>query len=106
MVVRCDYFLLVRLGWPAFAVICFCLLQGFPGDLAWSLGEGATLRDILQMFDEHYGVVMIFYTLSKSSIPSSRVWERIWLNLGCICPDTAIRVPGNDSAQTLGGDEV
>ena len=40
-------------------------LQGFPGDLAQSLGKDATLSDILQMLDEHYGVVMMFDTLSK-----------------------------------------
>ena len=43
----------------------FQSLQGFPGDLARSLGEDATLTDILQMLDEHYGVVMTFNTLSK-----------------------------------------
>ena len=40
-------------------------LQAFPGDLARSLGEDATLIDILQMLDEHYGIVMTFDTLSK-----------------------------------------
>ena len=43
----------------------FRSLQGFPGDLARSLGEDATLTDILQMLDEHYGVVMMFDALSK-----------------------------------------
>ena len=43
----------------------FQLLQGFPGDLARSLGEDATLNDILQMLDKHYGVVMMFNTLGK-----------------------------------------
>ena len=42
-----------------------CLLQGFLGNLATSLGEGATLNDVLQMSDKHYSVVMTFYTLSK-----------------------------------------
>ena len=40
-------------------------LQGFSGDLARSLGKNATLNDILQTLDEHYGVVMMFDTLSK-----------------------------------------
>ena len=40
-------------------------LQGFPGDLARSLGEDATLTNILQMLDEHYGMVMMFECLSK-----------------------------------------
>ena len=43
----------------------FHLSQGFLGDLAWSLGEDATLCDVLHMLDEHYGVVMMFKTLSK-----------------------------------------
>ena len=43
----------------------FCSLQGFPGDLAQSLGKDATLSDILQMLDKHYGVIMTFDTLSK-----------------------------------------
>ena len=43
----------------------FRSLQGFPGDLARSLGEDATLRDIPWMLYEHYGVVMTFDTLSK-----------------------------------------
>ena len=40
-------------------------LQGFPGDLARSLGEDAALIDNLQTLDEHYGVVMTFDILSK-----------------------------------------
>ena len=43
----------------------FGSLQGFPGDLARSLGEDATLSDVLQMLDKHYGVVMMFDALSK-----------------------------------------
>ena len=43
----------------------FHSLQGFPGDLAQSLGEDATLSDVLQMLDEHYDVVMMFNALSK-----------------------------------------
>ena len=40
-------------------------MQGFPDDLAQSLGKDATLSDILQILDEHYGVVMMFDGLSK-----------------------------------------
>ena len=40
-------------------------LQGFLGDLARSLGKDATLNDVLQTFDEHYGMVMTFDVLSK-----------------------------------------
>ena len=43
----------------------FRSLQGVPGDLARSLGEDATLGDVLQILDEHYGVVMTFNALSK-----------------------------------------
>ena len=30
-----------------------------------SLGKDATLTDVLQMLDEHYGMLMVFDTLSK-----------------------------------------
>ena len=43
----------------------FHSLQGFPGNLARSLGKDATLSDILHMLDENYGVVMMFNALSK-----------------------------------------
>ena len=43
----------------------FSSLQGFPGDLAQGLGEDTTLIDMLQTFDEHYGVVITFNALSK-----------------------------------------
>ena len=45
----------------------FCSLQGFPCDLAQSLGKDAILKDVLQMLDKHkhYGVVMTFDALSK-----------------------------------------
>ena len=35
------------------------------GDLTRSLGEDAALNDILQMLDEHYGIVMTFEALIK-----------------------------------------
>ena len=43
----------------------FCSLQGFPGNLDRSLGEDATLNDVLQTLDKHYSVIMMFDTLSK-----------------------------------------
>ena len=43
----------------------FRSLQGFLGDLVRSLGEDVSLGDVLQMLDEHYGVLMTFDTLSK-----------------------------------------
>ena len=57
-------------GWDDqhFFTLCLlltCWLQGFPGDLARSLDEDATLNDILWKLDEHYGVVMTFDALNK-----------------------------------------
>ena len=43
----------------------FRSLQGFPGDLVRGLGKDATLANVLQMLDEHYGVMMTFDALSK-----------------------------------------
>ena len=43
----------------------FRSLQGFLGVLVRSLDEGTTLDKVLQMLDEHYGVVMIFNAISK-----------------------------------------
>ena len=43
----------------------FQSVQGFPGDLARSLDKDATLTNILQTMDEHYGIVMMFYALCK-----------------------------------------
>ena len=43
----------------------FRSLQGFPRNLVRSLGEDATLSDVLHVLDEHYGVMMTFDTLSK-----------------------------------------
>ena len=51
--------------WTAFPAICLLVIGEFPRDLARGLGENATLSDVLQMLDKHYGVVMTFNTLSK-----------------------------------------
>ena len=40
-------------------------LKGFPGELAQSLGKDATLQEVLQVLDDHYGVVMTFNALHK-----------------------------------------
>ena len=37
----------------------------FSGDLARSLGKDATLTNVLQTLDKHYGVVIMFDTSSK-----------------------------------------
>ena len=54
-------------GWDDQQLLLYIFqsLQGFPGDLARSLGEDATLTKVLQMLDKHYGVVMTFNILSK-----------------------------------------
>ena len=44
----------------------FLSLQGFPGDVARNGQECVvSLNDVLQTVDEHYGMVMMFDTLSK-----------------------------------------
>ena len=62
-----DIAIFCHSGWDDqhFLSYVFQSLQGFPGDLASSLGEDATLTNILQTLDEHYGIVMTFNTLSK-----------------------------------------
>ena len=78
------------------------LLQGFPGDLARSLGEDATLSDNLQMLDEQYGVVMMFNALSKELYSLKQgsgrnVAEfRVSVAAG---PDTPVRVHQEGSSQ-------
>ena len=70
---RCDVAIFCCMGWDDQRLLpyVFWSLQGFSGDLARSLGEDTTLTNILQMLDEHYGMVM-FDTLSKE-LPSSKV---------------------------------
>ena len=58
----------------------FQSLQGFPGDLVRSLGKDTTMKDILQMLDEHYSMAMMFNTWVRSSIPSSKDQGRMWAN--------------------------
>ena len=65
MVVGCSYFPLLRLEQLKLLPYVFLSSQGVPGDLARSLGKDATLTNILQTLDEHYGMVMTFYTFSK-----------------------------------------
>ena len=62
-----DVAIFCHLGWDDQHLLpyIFWSLQGFPGDLARSIGKDATLTDVLQMLDEHYGMVMMFDTLSK-----------------------------------------
>ena len=54
-------------GWDYQHLVSYIFhsLQGLLDDLAQSLGKNATLSDVLQMFDKHYGVIMMFDALSK-----------------------------------------
>ena len=85
-------------GWWGIAIFCcsgwdvqnlppyiFQSLQGFLGDLARSLGEDATLNDILQMLDEHYGIEMTFNALSKELYSLMQGSGENVANLGCTC---------------------
>ena len=38
---------------------------GFSNGIGSNLGTNATLQEVLQMLDEHYGVVMTFNVLNK-----------------------------------------
>ena len=85
-------------------------LQGSLGDLARSLGKDTTLIDILQILDEHYGMVMMFDTMSKElySLKQESRGEhgRIWSALAATGPDTPVRVSGKNPTGPCGGDEV
>ena len=63
----------------------FQSLHGFPGDLARRLGEDATITDILQMLDEHYGMMMMFDALSKELYSLKQGSWVMWLSLKCAC---------------------
>ena len=88
----------------------FHSLQGFPGDLAWSLGKDATLSDFLQMLDEDYGAVMMFDALNKELYSlKGGLGENVTefrLDLLQQVQILQFRVPRKDSAQTHGGDEA
>ena len=62
-----DVAIFPHLGWDDQHLLpyIFWSLQGFSGDLARSLGKDFTLTDVLQMLDEHCGVVMTFYAFDK-----------------------------------------
>ena len=65
MVMGCSPLSLIWLDDQHLLPYIFCSLHGFLGDLARSLGKDVDQSDILQMPDEHYGVVMMFDALSK-----------------------------------------
>ena len=62
-----DRAIFCHLGWDDQHLLPFVFwsLQGFPGDLARSLGEDATLNDVFKTLGKHYSIVMAFNTLSK-----------------------------------------
>ena len=62
-----DVSVFCHCGWDDWHLLpyVFRSLQGFPGDLVRSLGEDATLGDVLWTLDEHCGDVMTFDTLRK-----------------------------------------
>ena len=60
-----DVAIFCCLGWnDQYLQPCLPVIAGVPGRPARSLGEDATLSDILLKLDEHYGIVMMFNALS------------------------------------------
>ena len=100
------------LGWDDKHLLpyIFWSLQGFHGDLSRSLGEDATLTNILQTLDEHYDIVMMFHALSKELCsPKARIQgECGWVQSALVAtsPDTPVGEPGKDSTGACGGDEM
>ena len=86
----------------------FGSLQGFPGDLARSLGKGATLTDVVQTLDKHYGMVMTFDTLSKElySLKQGSQGEcgQVQSVLVAAGSDTSVGISRKDSTRACGGD--
>ena len=64
---QCNVAIFLQSGWDDQHLLLYIFqsLQGFLGDLARSLGEDATLSNVLQMLDKLYGVIMTFDALSK-----------------------------------------
>ena len=105
-----DIAIFCPLGWhdQHLLLYIFWSLQGFPGDLARNLGEDATLANILQMLDEHYGVVMMFDTqgtlFSQTRIQVECGW--VQSTLVTTGSDTPVGVSRKDSRRACGGDEM
>ena len=57
-------------GWDDSQLLpyAFMSLQGLMGDLLRSLGKDATMGNVLEMLDQHYGVMMTFDALSKGAL--------------------------------------
>ena len=88
----------------------FQSLQGFLCNLARSLGEDATLSDILQMWDEHYDIVMMFDTLSKELYSLKQgLGENVAEFRVCLLQQVQIlqsEYPGRILPEYMEGDEV
>ena len=86
------------------------VILGFLVDLASSLGDDATLNDILQMLNKHYGMVITFDVLSKDpySLKQGLGGEHGWIQSAVVAagPDTPARVSGKDLTGVHRGDEV
>ena len=82
-----DIAIFYCLGWDDQHLLpyVFQSLQGFLGNLVRSLGEDATLNDVLQMLDEYYGIVMMFDALSKELYSLRKDQGRMWPNFRCSC---------------------
>ena len=83
----------------------FCSLQGFPGNLAMSLGKDVTLSNVLQILDEHYDVVMMFQALSKELYSLKQGSYENMAEFG-VCLSQQVRVSRKDPAGAHGGDEA
>ena len=108
---RWDVAIFGQSGWDDQYLLpyIFHSLQGFLGDLSKSMGEDATFSDILQMLNEHYGVVMTFDALSKGPSSLSRDWgecSRVQDAPFPGGPDTPVRVLRENPARTLRRDEA
>ena len=88
----------------------FWSLQGFPGDLTRSLGEDAILTDVMQILDEHYGIVMMIYALSKELYSlkqgSGENVAEFGVHLSQQVQILQSEYPGKDSTRACGGDEM
>ena len=88
----------------------FQSLQGFPEDLARSLGKDATLSNVLQMLDEHYGIIMMFDILSKELYSLKQGSGENKAEFGVYLSQQVqilqSRVPRKDPVGACGGDGV
>ena len=107
-----DMAIFHHLGWDDRHLLpyIFWSLQGFLGGLARSVGKDATLGNILQMWDEQYGVVMMFNALSKELYSlkegSGESVAEFGMHLTQQFQKIQSEYPGRIPAGACGGDEV